>query len=852
MTEENIDRQLRRRRTLARLAILFEAVWTGVWPALGLIGLFLCAALLELPQSLPPWPHAVLLALVGLGVVALLVHGLWRVRWPDRPTADRRLERNSGLAHRPLMVLTDRPAVPGADLLWQAHLARAAAQIHRLRVGWPKPGLAARDRRGLRGGLVVALAAALMIAGTNAPSRIEAALMPGFPPGTAAPDTLVQAWITPPAYTGVAPIFLKPDTAAVSLPAGSHLTVSVTGGSGQPSLWLDGRSQGFRPLDASSFQADRDLTVGGRLAVRRHGRDIAGWNLTVIADSPPAAAFTEPPGQAAHGLQTRLAWRATDDYGVVALQAEIRLRDRPDAPPVVLAIPLPGGAPKSAHAVALEDLTANPWAGLPVTVRLVARDALGQEGRSDDADLDLPERQFKHPVSRALVVVRKMLALRPDNRPGAIRELDRLSNDFDAFAGDLGAYLNLRDIASLLFRNPAPKAVDDAQARMWELALHMEETSTERTAQALERAREALHDAMQRDANGEHVDPQELDRLMRQLQQALAEHLQALAEQAQRDHTAPPQAPDGQRLDAKDLDRMAQEMRDAARDGRMDDAREKMAELEKMLDALKNARPQSGQRQNAQQRQRGRQQMGALQDMVQRQGGLLDHSQERAAANADPRQPQPDPSDDPEGQAQRQQEQRVQRALRRALGELMQQFGDLTGKIPPSLGEADSAMRDAGQALGQGNDAGAAAGEQKAIEALQKGGREMGQEMAKQFGRQPGQGQPGQQGEGEDADGDGDGDDGFALGGTDLGSGQANLPGPNRSGRDPRDSLRDPLGRLMQNGTGGNDQSADVQVPDQMEQARTRAIQEELRRRGSDRERPQQELDYIDRLLKQF
>jgi hypothetical protein len=37
-----------------------------------------------------------------------------------------------------------------------------------------------------------------------------------------------------------------------------------------------------------------------------------------------------------------------------------------------------------------------------------------------------------------------------------------------------------------------------------------------------------------------------------------------------------------------------------------------------------------------------------------------------------------------------------------------------------------------------------------------------------------------------------------------------------------------------------------------MEQARSHAIQEELRRRGAEKSRPQPELDYIDRLLKQF
>jgi 8-oxo-dGTP pyrophosphatase MutT (NUDIX family) len=50
----------------------------------------------------------------------------------------------------------------------------------------------------------------------------------------------------------------------------------------------------------------------------------------------------------------------------------------------------------------------------------------------------------------------------------------------------------------------------------------------------------------------------------------------------------------------------------------------------------------------------------------------------------------------------------------------------------------------------------------------------------------------------------------------------------------------------------GQEGAGSVRVPDQMEQARTRELQEELRRRGADRTRPQPELDYIDRLLKSF
>jgi hypothetical protein len=165
-----------------------------------------------------------------------------------------------------------------------------------------------------------------------------------------------------------------------------------------------------------------------------------------------------------------------------------------------------------------------------------------------------------------------------------------------------------------------------------------------------------------------------------------------------------------------------------------------VAELERMLDKLRNARAEHGRdgERTEGQRRRGRQQMGAVQDMIGRQGGLLDHSQGRVDEQTRFRgnRPPTQPADDA---AQREADRQVQRALRRALGELMQQFGDLTGQVPPSLGEADQAMREAGRQLGEGNDGGAGESEQKAIEALQEGGREMGQAMAKQFGPQGGQ-----------------------------------------------------------------------------------------------------------------
>ena len=64
-----------------------------------------------------------------------------------------------------------------------------------------------------------------------------------------------------------------------------------------------------------------------------------------------------------------------------------------------------------------------------------------------------------------------------------------------------------------------------------------------------------------------------------------------------------------------------------------------------------------------------------------------------------------------------------------------------------------------------------------------------------------------------------------------------------RQGEDGEGS--DPLGR-------GAAEGQDTNLPSESERQRARDILEELRRRAAERGRPQEELDYIDRLLERF
>jgi len=838
-----------RRRALAQAALWWEAVWPRLWPVLGVFGGFVVVALLDLPARLPAWLHALLLMAFATALAGVIWRGLAGFVAPRPADAERRLERDSGLAHRPLATIGDRPAGddPAGAALWRAHQARAAAALAKLTVRLPHPGLARRDPRALRAALGLGLLAALVLAGGDAPARLYRAVVPEFDRPPPPPALRLEAWVTPPAYTGAAPVFLPARDGAATVPAGSRLQVAVTGGrlATPPELRLGEAATPFRALDAASFTVEADLSADTAATVRRDGAALVRWALTILPDAAPTIAFTEPPARAARGLNTRLPWRASDDWGLAAASAELRLDARPDAPPLRLDLTLPSANAREARGVAQPDLSAHPWAGLPVTVRLLARDGLDQTGVSGPASLVLPERSFNHAVAKRLIAVRKSLSLDPGDRAGARREIEDIARTPAAFEDDIATFLALRSARGRLIVDRRPEAVGEVQDILWDAAVALEEGRDSRTQKALQQAREALREALEQAEKTPHSEQrQEADKRIQELREAIRRHLEALAEKLQRENAeALPFDPQTRMLDQREIDRRTRKMQEANREGRDEDAKRELAELEEMLQALEEGRASRAENPERQQkRERGQQQMGVVQDMVKRQGEMLDRSHQRAEseerAQAEERRrqrapgfrPPPPPSaTPPEASGDPAQDGRRQRALRRALGELMQQFGDLTGEVPEALGRADQAMRDAQEALGEGRDARGA--QQRAMRALQEGGRQMAQSMQRQLGQGP--------------EGEGEGEPQDQAGGQPQG-------GEGPDGAQAQGEGRDPLGRRTRDVTGNADTGSDTRVPDEAEQLRTRAIQEELRRRGADRQRPADELDYIDRLLRRF
>ncbi|HYG86531.1 MAG TPA: TIGR02302 family protein [Azospirillum sp.] len=838
----------------ARGALLWERLWPALWIPTALIGAFLALALLNVLPWLPGWLHLAVLVLLAAALAVALYRGFRGFATPDETSARRRLERDSGLPHRPLHVLRDR--MTGGDAtaqtLWELHQQRMRASVRRLRVALPHPNVVARDPHALR--ILVALV--LVVAGAAAwgdwRPRLAAALSPRLESAPVAATATLDLWVTPPEYTGLPPIFLKGGSggvagasasapapastpATVAVPKNSVALARVSGGNGAPRLELGGTATPFDAVDASTFQIQRPVEGGNRIAVMQGRTTLGAWPITVVPDQPPTIVYAAPPAKSERSA-LRLEYEARDDYGVTGASATVRLA-APDVPPTLdrtpieLPLALPGVRPKEARNAVFHDLTAHPWAGLPVTLRLTATDGAGQTGQSEEFPMLLPERVFNHPVARAIVEERKKLTLHPEARLDAARALAEISARPGSYSHDIVVFMALRTALARLMLDQSNEAVPEVQSLLWETALRIEDGGLSLAERDLREAERRLAEALDRNAPDE-----ELKRLMDELQQAMDKFFEAMEENMRQALERGEQFPEippelaNRMMDREDLQQMLEQMRQMAETGSRDAARQMLSQLQQMLENLRAGTM-------AQQGQQGQNQawemMRQLQDLSRQQQELMDQTFQQSQQGQQgmqgmmPGQQGMQPGQNPRSRSQQrgqgqgqgsptlQRQSEQQEALRRQLGEMMRRMGEMTGDIPRPLGRAERAMRDAGQSLQQGMPDAALPSQGQAMDELQQGLQSYAEQLMQQM-----------------------------MGGMQQGM----MPGQQQQGRTGRN--RDPLNRGREGGYNMGNEG--TKVPDKADLQRSREILDELRRRSQQYTRPQFEREYIDRLLRQF
>jgi uncharacterized protein (TIGR02302 family) len=885
-----MTRAFARKVRLSKLALFFERLWPRLWLVLGLAMLFAMLSFLGLWPNLDPLPHQILLGAFGIAALAAVVYAI-RIPWPTRDEAIRRIERRSGVPHRPATsyedTLTSGSENAETSALWQAHRERLAKAMRRLKVGNPAPRTDRFDPWAVRGLLLLILIPIAVTATGSLSDRIAAAFR--FSAGEQGPPARVDAWVTPPPYTALPPILLadgakqaadetQDQGKLLEVPDHSLLTLRGVGfdstgvslevladGATEPAMVTPEKPKN---ADAGSVSEVRyEIRKSARIRALAGSRELGLWTFDVIVDEPPKIAITKDISGTLRGSM-RVAYKAEDDYGIQS--AEVKVEKIPPPPvdpskawaqppaltgprlplerPPVLSLKIPRPGAKKIEASTLLDVGENPLAGQRVKLWLEATDVGGQVGRSKTIEMVLPSRRFKNPLARAVVEQRRKLADDSRYRPMVVRALDALTMEPQGFITDDGVYLGLRSIFHRLDRQDSREAINASISELWQIALKIEDGDLSQAERALKDAQDRLSDAIQKG------DDKEIQDAMAELKKRLNDYLNEMQKNAEKENPSPSDQQNDQsdQLGQQDLDQMMKDLEKSAREGSREDAERMLSEMRELMDRLQaaNSPEARAQQQRAQQMMK---KLNELSDLTGKQQQLMDDTfgerrKQEGQGGSQEDQQQDGQGRPPQAGSKGQQGQGQQRS-----------GGDDMQADQPGGGE---------QGEGQQGQEGKSGGQQKRGKgSLQDRQAQLRDELdkLKKDLEQMGAGDPDKLGNAQDAMGkaqealkQGDLDEAANQQGEALDqmrksaqqmAEQMQKNAQQRLGRGGS-SPRDPFGRPQR--AQGPDFGNSVKVPDAIDAQRAREILEELRRRSGENLRPSDELEYIDRLLKRF
>lgn len=851
---------LRRIRLRVFLLIVFERLWPLILPFLLLCAAFATISWFGLFPLMPRWLHLTLLSLFGFGALAALCLPI-ALHIPEEAEIDAYIERQNRLAHSPIQAQTDQLINPSDDplaaALWQEHQRRMREAITNLSVGSPHPNIPSRDPLALRTIIILLFVISFAYASGNSGGHISQAFNIG--PKSPSVPLRLDAWVTPPDYTGKAPIYLsrlgqQSDTQTLTVPQNSIVTIQIVG-SQAAKLTSTDSSGTVRDIaaetpdneetgdnqiipDENSLSFQYKLTADQNLKLNGAGED-HNWDFIVTPDTPPHIEFKGTPILAANGALT-LSYTLEDDYGIASAYAEIKPEAEEDheifplyeAPEMALTLP----RPHTKEAKTTKDLTSHPWAGSKIHMTLTAIDHAGQRGISTTKTLTLPERNFTNPLAKAIVEQRRILAMDAMQRDHILDMLSAIMLRPADTIKNAGHFLGLQTIRTRLELASTDDELRDTIAYMWEVARGIEDGNLSAAEQRLRQAQEALKQAIEAGA-----DQDEIARLSKELQDAMQAFIREMAQRQQNNpNQNAPLSPNTKMLSEKDLQKMLEQIENLARQGSRAEAQQLLAELESILNNLQMSQAQ-GQGKAGQQGQQGpagqmQQQMNKLGDIMRRQQQLMNETfnldqkmlnQDDAftdwpnnnSTNDSFAQPDDNSTDlpdensnpvSPEFSEAMRELQKQQQDLKSELQKLNEELDSMGLAPAKEFSDAEGFMSDADQALKDLNGAIATDMQGEALDALRRGSREMMKKMQEALGEQEGgaRAQPNQQGQ----------------------------------------EGKDPLGRRQ--GSSGPDFGSDIELPAEIDIQRARQVLEEIRRRLGNALSPQQEKEYLERLLK--
>lgn len=850
----DIKGRLARHRFFTRTIMIFERLWSAAFVPISIIGAFVALSWFGVFRITPYWAGYIIAAVLILAFLFSL-RNFKKFKLPDTHQVNARLEQDNKIDHEGIAVQLQsisQSEDDAASALWKEHKARMWAKLSAVERGKYQSDIPNRDPYALRVLVLLLLVSGFAYSFSGQSGRLTDVVNLRPPVAQNADTMRIDAWVTPPAYTNRAPIFLnqlQSRETAISIPEKSQVTIRIVGllrndeapvndvnftASDGTILPLTESDESTSSTISYDYIPDEDGTLN---VLDRHS-----WQLAVVKDNPPEIDFHEEPTQAQNGA-LQLSYKTTDDYGVVAARAEItsiygfddhalQLYEDP-----VVDLQLPRRSSEDGLANTSYDLTDHPLAGEEVYITLIAIDGAGQETRTEPLQTILPQKNFVSLLAQSIVEQRQIIAFDAYERFRAIELNDALTILPEVTIPSIRDFLLVKSAREGLALAYSEEAMLRSIDELWEIALLLEDGNLSLAEQRLRDAQRELSEALENDASDE-----EIARLMEELREAMQEFMEALAQQNQNNQQPQNQQSNAQELEQRDLQDMLDQIEDMARSGNREQAQQMLQDLQNMMNNLQANRQQQ-QQQNGEQSPI-EQQMEELGQILRQQQQLMDQTfdlQQRQSESEQQRsqnqqnqqnnQQSPNNQNSQNGQQEPmspeeladalEQLRQQQQALQEQLEQLMEQMEQEGLEPTEGLGEAGEAMGQAEGELGEG-DTGEAGNQQgRALQALREGAQQMLNQLQQQMQAQ-GQGQ---------------------------GQGQGNQQG--QQGQQGQGNQRDPLGRRQggeREGLYGRSDNGNFDDADNVQRARE--ILEIIRRRLGENFRLEFEKEYLERLLK--
>lgn len=744
------------------LSLFAERFWASFWPALSVLFAFIGLAALRVFPMLGNAGHIFALLVFAVAFIVALARYGTKFHRPSMREVRRAVEKQSGLLHRPLEAILDRPITtsPETAALWAKYQARLKGLWSRTKIHRPHADIAAHDKYSLRYIALVLLLLGLAIGQRETLFRITQALNPDIKGYLRMNAGALDVWIEPPDYTNENPIFLATTQlgaagvkGGVQVPQNSILKVRVGGLSSAPTLAYGDIEPAFAEAAPKSFTLEMPLTQSGMLKLTKWKfRTLGEWPITVLKDKPPAIVLLKAEPTKRDRLQ--LIYTAKDDYRIKEVYGSIsptqELIKVFGTKTVDFNIPLPETAQDEKTFVT--DMTSHPWAGSEVVLVLNAKDDLGQTGQSAPQKILLPERQFTNPVAKKIIAERRKLIWYNNvlTRKVTAQTLADITSNPEAYKWDKIVFLGLGMSYKRLIYDGSEAAAESLVPLLWDLAIRVEDGG-------LALAQRELSDALAKLAEklkDKNATKEEIADLMSEVQRKMREYSQNLAQEMRQRMLEGKQAPQiSQELADRimkniDMDKLMKQMEELTSGSEAE-------QMQKLAEYMKNSvdRMDSKRMDKMQQGQKSAMEgLEELQKLIERQQQLIDKTQKLTPQTPEQKKAEEEKKAAEQKAQQEQKEQQEKQAAQQKKEQEEQQKKDAQNN-KDQQGQQQSQQQqgkqgEQSQQQGQGGDSSLPSSRlgqngQKKEDGQQQG---QGQQQAQdqQQGQQNGQSQPGQ------------------------------------------------------------------------------------------------------------